>query len=182
MPAHFLLVDGYNIIFANEKLSKLANWSLDAARKNLCDNLCEFKALSHYQIIAVFDAHKVEGGTGSVSKYFSITVVFTKEAETADQYIEKSAHHLARRDRVTVATSDALEQIIIIGGGARRISAADLWEEMALAKEAMREKYNRTRPVKRNPIASLVDEETARLLDEMRYEKKKEGNGNGSNR
>jgi predicted RNA-binding protein with PIN domain len=173
VAAHYLLVDGYNIIFAHEKLSAIAGWSLDAARKSLCDSLCEFKALSHYQIIAVFDAHKVEGGVGSVSAYFTITVVFTREAETADHYIEKAAHHLVKRDKVTVATSDALEQIIIIGSGARRISAADLWEAMELAKKSMHEKYNRTRPIKRNPIASLLDEETARKLDEMRYGEKK---------
>ncbi len=102
-----------------------------------------------------------------------VTVVFTKEAETADHYIEKSAHQLAKRDKVTVATSDALEQIIIIGGGARRISAKDFWERIEQAKKAMRERYKATRPVKRNPIGTLVDDETARLLDEMRYDRKK---------
>jgi predicted RNA-binding protein with PIN domain len=164
-----LLIDGYNIIHAREELSAIAEYSLHSARRRLCDILCEFKALSRFTIIVVFDAHLVEGGVGNVEEYHNITVVFTREAETADHYIEKTSHRLVRKDRVTVATSDALEQIIIIGQGARRISASDLWEQIEQAKEQVRMRINRSQPIKKNPIASMVDEETARKLDSLRY-------------
>ena len=174
MPAHYLLVDGYNVIHASPELAEIAADSLDAARKKLCDALCEFKAMGRYRIVVVFDAHLVSGGMGSVENYNNIKIVFTKEAETADHYIERAAYKLAHRhnklnDRITVATSDVLEQLIILGQGAGRISAADLWEEMKTVKEDMRSRYIKAIPIKKNPIASLVDEETARKLEQMRY-------------
>jgi len=177
--AHYLLVDGYNIIHANKALASLASESLDAARKKFCDILCEFRALSRYRIIAVFDAHLVAGGAGSVENYRNIKVVFTKEAETADHYIERAAYKLvkqssanpSKRDHITVATSDVMEQLIILGSGAGRVSAEDLWTEIEGKKEEMRTKYIRSRPIKKNPIESFLDEETARRLDEMRYER-----------
>lgn len=176
MPIHYLLVDGYNVIHANKELSSLAADSLDAARKKLSDALCEFCALSRYRIIAVFDAHMVSGGEGSVTNYRNIKVVFTKEAETADVYIERSAYTLsnknanrANRDKVTVATSDVLEQLIILGSGASRISSEDLWKEIESSKNEMRNKYIKNKPIKKNPFESFLDEETARKLDEMRY-------------
>jgi len=170
---HYLLVDGYNVIHANRELSLLAEDSLSIAREKLCDTLCEFKALSRYRIILVFDAHLVPGGEGSVEEYRNIKVVYTKEAETADHYIESVAYKFAgKRDRITVATSDSLEQVIILGSGAGRVSAEDLWTEIETAREEMRTKYIRNRPVKKNPIASLLDPETARRLEEMRYGKK----------
>jgi predicted RNA-binding protein with PIN domain len=171
LAIHYLLVDGYNIIHAREELAAIAEYSLHGARQRLCDALCEFEALSRYMIIVVFDAHLVEGGIGSVEEYHNITVVFTREAETADHYIERAAHKLARRDKVTVATSDALEQIIIIGQGARRISASDLWQQIEQAKDHIQKKYLQNDPIKKNPISNLLDEKTARLLDEMRYGK-----------
>jgi predicted RNA-binding protein with PIN domain len=169
LNTHYLLVDGYNIIHAREELAAIAEYSLHGARQRLCDAMCEFKALSSFTVIVVFDAHLVEGGIGSVETYHNITVVFTKEAETADHYIERAAHTLARRDKVTVATSDALEQIIIIGQGARRITATDLWGQIEQAREAMQKRYLHNRPIKKNPIASLLDEETAKQLDALRY-------------
>lgn len=169
----YLLVDGYNIIFAHEELSSIATYSLASARQKLCDMLSEFKGMTLYRIIVVFDAHLVEGGLGSVESYHNIMVVFTKEAETADNYIERTSHKLARHDRVVVATSDYLEQIIIIGQGARRISAKDLWMEIESAKAALRERYINNQPIKRNPISSLLDAETSRKLDEMRFSPKK---------
>ena len=172
MAARYLLVDGYNVIYANKELASLATDNLEIARKKLSDTLCEFKALSRYRIILVFDAHLVSGGVGSVENYHSIKIVFTKEAETADHYIESVAYKLGKKnDQITVATSDVLEQIIILGQGAARISAEDLWAEMAAAKEEVRNRYIRNRPIKKNPIESLLDPETARKLEEMRYGK-----------
>ena len=171
MAQHFLLVDGYNIIHADAGLVEAAEISLETARLKLCDLLCEFRALSAYRIILVFDAHMVVGGVGSVSPYRNITVVFTKEAETADHYIERAAYVLSNRvDRITVATSDILEQIIIMGSGAGRISAKGLMTEITAAREKMRHKHIESRPVKANPFIDLLDEETARKLDAMRYD------------
>jgi predicted RNA-binding protein with PIN domain len=174
MPTHFLLVDGYNIIHANSELSALAADSIDAARKKLCDALCEFRALSRYKIIVVFDAHLVAGGTGSVENFRGIKIVFTKEAETADHYIERAtrAAKPKEHDRITVATSDVLEQIIILGSGAARISAEDLWTEIETARAETLARYNKTRPIKKNPIEIFLDAETAEKLEAMRYEKK----------
>ena len=172
MPTHYLLVDGYNVIHANKALAQLAEDSLDMARKKLCDALCEFKALSRYRIILVFDAHLVAGGMGSVEDYHNIKVIFTKESETADHYIESVAYKLShgkKRERITVATSDVLEQLIILGQGAGRISAEDLWAEIENAREEVRTRYIHNRPIKKNPIASLVDAKTAQRLEEMRY-------------
>jgi len=167
-----LLVDGYNIIYASKELTLLANDSLEIARKKLSDILCEFKALSRYRIILVFDAHLVAGGVGSAEDYHSIKIVFTKEAETADHYIESAAYKLGKKnDRITVATSDVLEQIIILGQGASRISAEDLLDEVKAAKEEVRTRYIHNRPIKKNPIESLLDPETAQKLEEMRYGK-----------
>jgi len=178
---HYLLVDGYNVIHANAELSALASESLDASRKKLCDALCEFCALSRYRIIVVFDAHLVSGGVGSVEKYRNIKVVFTKEAETADHYIERAAYKLAVKkpgntnahDRITVATSDVLEQLIILGSGAGRISAEDLWAEIESSRQEMRTRYIQNRPIKKNPFESFLDPETAKKLDAMRYGKPK---------
>jgi len=167
---NYLLVDGYNIIHANAALASVASDSLDAARKKLCDALCEFRALSHYRVIVVFDAHLVSGGIGSVESYRGIKVIFTKEAETADHYIEKATYKLAKKnDRIRVATSDTLEQLIILAAGASRVSAADLWTEMETTRAAAISIHKKTRPIKKNPIEDLVDAETARILESMRY-------------
>ena len=126
----YLLVDGYNIIFAWEELKAIARESLDAARKALCDLLCNYQGCRKCQVIAVFDAYKVRGGRGSVEKVHNIHVVYTKEAETADAYIERATYELGKRHRVKVATSDGPEQLIILGHGALRVSAAAFREEM----------------------------------------------------
>ncbi len=123
-------MDGYNIIFAWEELKAIARESLDAARKALCDLLCNFQGYQKCRVIAVFDAYKVRGGQGSVEKYHNIHVVYTKEAETADAYIERATYELGRHYRVKVATSDGPEQLIILGHGALRVSASAFREEM----------------------------------------------------
>ena len=126
----YLLVDGYNIIFAWDELKKLAAEHLDAARKKLCDLLCNYQGYRKCRVILVFDAYKVKGGLGSVEKYHNITIVYTKEAETADAYIERATYEIGRQHRVRVATSDGPEQIIILGHGALRLSASAFHEEM----------------------------------------------------
>jgi predicted RNA-binding protein with PIN domain len=126
----YLLVDGYNIIFAWDELKKIARENLDASRVALCDLLCNYQGYRKCHVIAVFDAYRVKGGLGSVEKYHNIHVVYTKEAETADAYIERATYDLGRKYRVKVATSDGPEQLIILGHGALRLSASNFREEM----------------------------------------------------
>ena len=122
-----LLVDGYNIIFAWDELKALAREDLDAARQALMDILSNYQGFRQNRIILIFDAYKVPQGTGSVIPYHGITVVYTKEAETADSYIEKASYQLSGENyRVRVATSDAAEQFVILGHGALRMSAQEL--------------------------------------------------------
>lgn len=135
----YLLVDGYNVIFAWDELKKLAEDSLDAARTALIDILSNYKGFCQCEIIVVFDAYKVKGGVREVERIGNIDAVYTKEAETADMYIEKVTHELGKNHRVRVATSDNLEQVIIMGGGALRMSAAELKEEISQAEKAIRE-------------------------------------------
>lgn len=131
----YLLVDGYNMIFAWQDLQKLAREDVSAARQRLTDWLCDYQALAGNRVILVFDAYKVPKGTGSVTKYHNIHVVYTKEAETADAYIEKASYQLmGAGQRVRVATSDAAEQFIILGHGALRMSAQELRAEMDTAR------------------------------------------------
>lgn len=139
----YLLVDGYNIIFAWKDLKELAGINLDAARGKLLDILCDYQGMNKCEVIAVFDAYRLRGHPTEVSDYHNIHVVFTREAETADRYIEKFAHENAGKYDVTVATSDGLEQVIIRGEGCRLLSASDLWEEIERARENLRENFLR---------------------------------------
>ena len=122
----YLLVDGYNIIHAWDDLKRLAAQDLDGARLRLMDILSNYQGWRKCHVILVFDAYRVKGNPGSVEKYHNIHVVYTKEAETADMYIEKTTYEIAREHRVRVATSDGLEQVIILGHGAQRMSAREL--------------------------------------------------------
>lgn len=137
----YLLVDGYNIIFAWEELKALAATSLEGARNQLLDILCNYQGYRRNAVIVVFDAYKVEGGRGSVSEYNNLHVIYTKEAETADQYIERAVHKIGKKYDVTVATSDGQIQMIIWGRGARRLSAQGLWEEVQEVNEAIRRSH-----------------------------------------
>lgn len=137
----YLLVDGYNIIFAWDELKELAKINLDSARTRLMDMLCNYQGYKKMKLILVFDAYKVSGGQGSVLQYHNIHVIYTKEAETADQYIEKTVNEIGQKYDVTVATSDSLEQMIIFGSGARRLSAKGLWEEMQASQAELREEF-----------------------------------------
>lgn len=137
----YLLVDGYNVIFAWEDLRKLAEANVDAARGKLLDILCNYQAMCGLEVIVVFDAYRVQGHAEEVSEYHNICVVFTREAETADQYIEKFAHEHAKALRITVATSDGLEQIIIRGEGCALLSSRELREEIASRSEGFRQAH-----------------------------------------
>jgi predicted RNA-binding protein with PIN domain len=129
----YLLVDGYNVIFAWEDLSELAQTNLDGARGKLLDILCNYQAVKKCNLIAVFDAYRIKGHQTEILDYYNIHVVFTKEAETADQYIEKFAHENGRKYHVTVATSDGVEQVIIRGQGCKLLSARELQGEIRMA-------------------------------------------------
>ncbi len=135
----YLLVDGYNILFAWEDLHALAQEDLNAARTRLMDILCNYRGWHGGEVILVFDAYKVKGSVGAVEEYHGIHVVYTKEAETADMYIEKATHRLGKNHRVRVATSDALEQLIILGHGALRVSANSFRQEVDAANAAIKE-------------------------------------------
>lgn len=135
----YLLVDGYNIIFAWEELRELAKVNIDSARDRLVDICSNYQGSRGCTLILVFDAYKVRGNPGSVLKHHNIYVVYTREAETADQYIEKTVHEMGRKHQVTVATSDGLEQMIIWGEGASRLSAAGFYEAVEDARRQTRE-------------------------------------------
>lgn len=168
----YLLVDGYNIIFAWEELRELAKISLDGARGRLMDILSNYQAYRRMHLILVFDAYKVKGNPGSVVRYHNIDVVYTKEAETADQYIEKAAHQMNRQYRVRVATSDGLEQLIIMGAGAVRVSAKELREEVLTASAQLRQMYlenGESETGNRNYLLDGISEETAAYLEQSVY-------------
>ena len=169
----YLLVDGYNIIFAWEDLKELADTNIEGARSKLMDVLCDYQGYKKCTLILVFDAYKVEGNPGEVLKYHNIYVVYTKEAETADQYIEKTVRRIGRQQDVVVATSDALEQVIILGQGARRLSAAGLLEEIKLAQQEMREGYLGKEPQGRNYLFDYLEEETAKEMETIRLGERK---------
>ncbi len=135
----YLLVDGYNIIYASDDLKSLAATDLKAARDALIDKLVNFQGYRREQVILVFDAYKVRGGSEHMEDHSGLTVIYTKEAETADQYIEKAAHEIGKKYRVTVATSDAIEQVIVMSSGAIRLSAREFWEEVKHTEERIRE-------------------------------------------
>ncbi len=133
----YLLVDGYNVIFAWEELNELAKVNIDGARGRLMDILCDYQGIRKCHLIVVFDAYRVKGHPTEISDYHNIHVVYTKEAETADQFIEKFAHENGRKYDVTVATSDGLEQIIIRGQGCGLISAREFEKEVASVKKGV---------------------------------------------
>lgn len=164
----YLLVDGYNIIFAWEDLKELAAVNIDGARERLMDILCNYQGFKKSTLILVFDAYKVKGNPGSVETYHNIHVVYTKEAETADQYIEKTVHEIGRKYRVTVATSDQLEQVIILGQGGQRMSARELLEDVIEVSHQIRETVRQKRSSDKNYLFDHLDEETAARMERIR--------------
>ena len=169
----YLLVDGYNIIFAWEDLNELAKVNIEAARSKLMDILCNYQGYKKCTLILVFDAYKVEGNQGSIQKYHNIHVVYTKEAETADQYIEKTVHEIGRKYHVTVATSDAMEQVIILGQGASRMSAKNLLEEIGYMKEEIREFYIEKQKKSGTYLFDNLPEEWTEFMEDVRLGRKK---------
>ena len=168
----YLLVDGYNIIFAWEDLKELAEVNIDGARTKLMDILCNYQGYKKCVLILVFDAYKVEGHECEVTDYHNIHVVYTKEAETADQYIEKVVHEIGRKYQVTVATSDGLEQVIILGQGASLLSARELREEISLVNEQIRQECDQRRQRGKNYLFDHLSEELVDYMEEVRLGKK----------
>lgn len=168
----YLLVDGYNIIFAWEELKELAKVSIEAARDKLMDILCNYQGYKKCVLILVFDAYKVEGYTLEIQKYHNIHVVYTKEAETADQYIEKVVHHIGRKYHVTVVTSDGVEQVITMGQGGTRISSRDFLEEIEYTKKLIAEDNEKQRVSDRNYLFDHADEEFVRKMEDIRLGRK----------
>ena len=162
----YLLVDGYNVIFAWEELKELARRSLDGARGKLLDLLCNYQALKGCHLIAVFDAYKLSGHPTEALDYHNIHVVYTKEAETADQYIEKFAHENSHRYDVTVATSDGLEQIIIIGEGCHLISSRELQQEMERVSAEAVESFSRSHPGEKLSLKEILPHDTRKEMEE----------------
>ena len=164
----YLLVDGYNVIFAWDDLRELSEVNIEGARGKLMDILCNYQGYKKNTVILVFDGYKVPGNPGEVIKYHNIYVVYTKEAETADQYIEKTVPEIAKKHRVSVATSDALEQMIIIGQGAHRISARDLLTEIQITSQQMREEYMQTTKDAKQYLFEGLSENMADFMDDVR--------------
>ena len=170
----YLLVDGYNIIFAWEELSDLAAVSIDAARYKLMDILSNYQGFRKICVIVVFDAYKVPGGVEKVQKYHNINVVYTKEAETADQYIEKVAIRIGRRYRTTVATSDGVIQLIIRSQGCILWSARDFREEIERVGKLISEEKGKHTGNAKNYLFAHADEETQKYLEAVRLGKNPE--------
>lgn len=168
----YLLVDGYNIIFAWDDLKELSKVNIEGARGKLMDVLCNYQGYKKNTVILVFDGYKVPGNIGEVIKYHNIYVVYTKEAETADQYIEKTVQEIAKKHRVTVATSDALEQMIIIGQGAHRISARDLRDEIEFTNQMIRDEHLQKTGKSSQYLFDVLSDEMAEFMDDVRMGRK----------
>lgn len=169
----YLLVDGYNIIFAWEDLNDLAKADIHAAQDKLKDILSNYQGFKKCTLILVFDAYKVVGHREEVQKYHNIYVVYTKEAETADQYIEKTVHRIGRQYQVTVATSDRLEQIIILGQGAHRISARGLREEIDKTADEVRKDWQGRRQSSKSYLFDNASLEVADYVEKIRLQNSK---------
>ena len=167
----YLLVDGCNIIFSWEELRELSEKDIGAARGKLADILSNYQGYRKCTLILVYDAYKVEGNPGEVMKYHNIYIVYTKEAETADQYIEKTVRRIAKDAAVTVATSDGLEQVIILGQGANRMSAPGLKEEIERTLAEVRGEHLGKKGSVGNYLFDYLDEETAEEMEKVRLGK-----------
>ena len=164
----YLLVDGYNIIFSWEELNELAKENIHAACDKLMDILSNYQGYRKCTLILVFDAYKVEGHVEEIITYHNIYVVYTKEAETADQYIEKTVHRIGRQYQVTVATSDGLEQVIIMGQGAHRISAQGLKKEIEDTEKTAREEWHQRRQSSKTYLFDHMSEEMQEQMEKIR--------------
>ena len=168
----YLLVDGYNIIFAWDDLKELAKENIEAARNKLMDILCNYQGFKKCAVILVFDAYKVEGYAMEIQKYHNIHVVYTKEAETADQYIEKVVHQIGRKYHVTVATSDGVEQVVTLGQGGKLISAREFREEVEIVRRQIQEEWENHRESGRNYLFDHMDDAMREEMNEVRLGRK----------
>ena len=157
-----------------DELNELAKINIDSARGKLLDILCDYQGSRGIEVIAVFDAYRVQGHRTEVTDYHNIHVVFTKEAETADQYIEKTVHRIGHNGNVTVASSDGLEQIIIMGAGAHRLSARDLRTEIEHTNGQIRENYLEKEQKTKSYLLENASGELGDFLKELEEERKKE--------
>lgn len=170
----YLLVDGYNIIFAWSELKELADENMDGAKYKLLDILSNYKGIMKAKVIVVFDAYRVVGHPEEVMEYHNIHVVYTREAQTADQYIERFAHDNQKKYNITVATSDGLQQIIIRGAGCSLLSARDLKDEIERANETIKQTYEAKQGRDRNYLMDALDDETKKKMDEIMNSEQKE--------
>lgn len=168
----YLLVDGYNVIFAWDELNELAKETVDGARSKLMDILCNYQAMKKCNLILVFDAYRVQNHPTEIIDYHNIHVVFTKEAETADQYIEKFAHENSTKYKITVATSDGLEQIIIRGQGCLLLSARELKEEIDKMQERIHSEYIAPSAGQKNRLMDSLTKEGLEELSKIQNENK----------
>jgi len=163
-----LLVDGYNIIFAWKELKELAEVNIDGARGKLTDILCNYQGYRKNIIILVFDGYKVPGNPGEIIKHHNIYIIYTKEAETADQYIEKAVHDISSKYDIKVATSDAMEQLIIMGQGALRISAQELYQEVLITNQEMQERHMEQTKKSGSYLFEVLTDDMADFMDDVR--------------
>ncbi|MEJ8555218.1 NYN domain-containing protein [Tepidibacter sp. Z1-5] len=163
----YLILDGYNIINAWKELKELANESLEIARQKLAEIMVEHASYNGIKVIIVFDAYLVKGSRNVFKEYENLEVVYTKENQTADSYIEKLISQMNKRDIIKVATNDWAEQQIILGKGAIRISARELRLEVDFAKSKILKKTLQKK-TKKNTLDSLIDEETLSKLEKIR--------------
>lgn len=172
MAQEFLLVDGYNIIFAWPELKELAKTNLESARIRLADLLCNYQGFKKNEVILIFDGYKAKGNPGSVIHYYNIDIVYTKEAQTADQFIEALSYQMAREYQIRVATSDALEQMIILAKGAARMSARELKEEINETERAILETTKKSIQTQssRNSLLDNLSPEMAEMLRQLRLQ------------
>lgn len=168
----YLLVDGYNVIHAWDSLHELAERNLESARDALMDILCNYQGYKNYSVILVFDAYKVKGNPGEIIKYHNIDVVYTKEAETADRYIEKTAHEIGGKYKVTVVTSDGVEQVIIRGAGCNLMSSREFKEDVELMKKQINEVLEERKTGKRSYLFDGLDENIKEHLEDVRLGRK----------
>lgn len=164
----YLLVDGYNIIFAWPELKKQADENLEAARYRLADMLCNYQGYKNIGVILIFDGYKSKGNEGSVFRYHNIDIVYTREAQTADNFIELVTQQMGRKVNIRVATSDGLEQVIILEKGAARMSARELKLELDKTEKLIRKDLEEHHSTHRNSIMDNLPEDVAQMLEMLR--------------
>ena len=170
--AEYLLVDGYNVIFAWDELKELAKVNIESARNKLMDILSNYQGFKKCTVILVFDAYKVDGDTLEIQKYHNIHVVYTKQAETADQYIEKVVHHIGRKRHVTVVTSDGVEQVVTQGQGSALISSREFYEEVEITRRQIQEEIKERTGGTKNYLFDHMDEAFVKEMEDVRLGKK----------